>query len=55
MRKLSRIELTDQQRSTLLMWVAAGKTEQRLAKRAQIILCAAAGLGLKDTNYRLLS
>jgi len=32
------------------MWVAAGKTEQRLAKRAQVILCAAAGMGLKDTS-----
>lgn len=42
------IELSDQQRSTLMTWVAAGKTEQRFAKRAQIILRAATGMRLKD-------
>jgi len=48
MRKTSKIALTDEQRSTLLMWVTAGKTEQRLAKRAQVILCAAAGVSLRE-------
>ncbi len=40
--------MTDQQRSALLMWVTAGKSEQRLAKGAQVILCAAADVCLKD-------
>jgi transposase len=48
MRKPSSIELTNQQRSVLLMWVTAGKSEHRLAKKARVILCAAAGVGLKD-------
>jgi transposase len=52
MRKPSSIELTDQQRSALLMWVATGKSEQRLVKRAQVILCAAAGIGLKEMETK---
>ncbi|SPF47460.1 hypothetical protein SBDP1_650027 [Syntrophobacter sp. SbD1] len=52
MRKPSKIELTDEQHSTLMIWVAAGKTEQRLAKRAQVIPCAAAGMSLKDNEAK---
>ncbi len=48
MRKPSKIELTDEQRATLTIWLSAGKTEQRLAKRAQIVLYAADGISLKD-------
>jgi transposase len=53
MRKPSKIELTDEQRTTLTVWVTAGKTEQRLAKRAQVILYAAAGLSLKDIEGKV--
>jgi transposase len=52
MRRPSKIELTDKQRSTLMMWVAAGRTEQRFAKRAQVILCAAEGMSLKDIESK---
>jgi transposase len=48
MRRPSKIKLTDEQRTTLTIWLSAGKTEQRLAKRAQVILCAADGISLKD-------
>ncbi len=34
------------------MWTTAGRTEQRLAKRAQVVLCAAAGMGLKDMESK---
>lgn len=44
MRRPSKIELTDEQRATLTIWLSAGKTEQRLAKRAQVIMCAADGI-----------
>jgi transposase len=47
MRKAERVKLTDEQAATLKMWVAAGRTEQRLAKRALVILYAAAGMSLK--------
>ncbi len=46
--KTFKIELTDEQRATLTIWRSAGKTEQRLAKRAQIVLYAADGISLKD-------
>ena len=48
MRKPSKIEMTDEQRATLTVWLSAGKTEQRLAKRAQVVLRAADGVSLKD-------
>lgn len=52
MRKPSKLELTDQQRSTLMTWIAAGKTEQRFAKRAQVILCSAEAMSLKDIEAK---
>ncbi|MGO9021889.1 MAG: helix-turn-helix domain-containing protein [Syntrophobacteraceae bacterium] len=52
MRNASKIALTDEQRSTLLMWVTAGKTEQRLAKRAQVILCAASDIDIKEMETK---
>ena len=47
MRKPITVELSEEEAATLKMWLAAGKTEQRLAKRAQVILCAASGMSLK--------
>lgn len=38
-----RVELTEEEASTLEMWVNAGRTEQRLVGRARIILLAAEG------------
>ncbi len=48
MRKPSKIGLTEEQRVTLTVWLSAGKTEQRLAKRAQVSLFAAEGLSLEN-------
>ena len=45
--------LTGDQRTTLRSWLAAGKTEWRLAFRAQIILALADGLTNKEAAGRL--
>jgi transposase len=37
------VSLTPEERTTLEIWVRAGKTERRLAERAQIVLAASAG------------
>src|SRR5215469_5576970 len=47
------VALTSEQRATLQSWVAAGKTEQRLAFRAQIILGLAEGLSNAAVAARL--
>ena len=53
------LKLTDDERTTLTMWVSAGKTEVRIAQRARTILLFAQGLpwaqiteqtGLSQTN-----
>src|SRR6266481_3445774 len=41
--RAAEVALTSEQRATLRSWLAAGKTERRLAFRAQIILAVAAG------------
>src|SRR6266404_2296662 len=41
--RAAEVTLTGEQRTTLRSWLAAGKTEWRLAFRAQIILALAAG------------
>ena len=43
-----RLDLNQEQRTTLLMWVGSGKTEQRLALRAKVILLASEGLSLHN-------
>jgi len=43
-----KVELTEEQAATLRMWAGSGKTEQRLALRARVVLLAADGLGLKE-------
>ena len=40
------IELTNEEASTLKMWASAGKTEQRVATRARVVLAAAQGMTL---------
>ena len=42
-----RLELTPEDLATLRLWEASGKTEQRLAVRARVVLAAAEGLSLK--------
>ena len=47
------VALTDEQRATLRSWTAAGKTEQRLAFRAQIMLALDQGLSNQAVAERL--
>ena len=51
--KTAELALTSEQRATLRSWLAAGKTEQRVAFRAQIILAVAEGLSNKAAAARL--
>lgn len=46
----ARVESGEEQAATLRMWAASGKTEQRLALRARVVLLASEGLGLKETE-----
>jgi transposase len=52
MRPCIRVELTEEQESTLKMWANSGKTEQRLALRAKVILLVAQGIGVKEIQER---
>jgi DNA-binding NarL/FixJ family response regulator len=45
-------DLADEERATLSMWVASHKTEQRLSRRAQVILLSAQGLTLREIGLR---
>ena len=47
-----RIELTAAEEQTLRMWARAGTTEQRLARRARVILCCAQGLPIREVGER---
>ena len=47
MRPCKRVDLTEEQEATLKMWANSGKTEQRLALRAKVILLASQGIGVK--------
>lgn len=47
-----KVELTDEQAVTLTMWAGSGKTEQRMAVRARVILSAVEGLTLKEIEKR---
>src|SRR5258705_993933 len=51
--RAAEVRLTGEQRTTLRSWLAAGKTEWRLAFRAQIILALADGLTNKEAAGRL--
>src|SRR5258707_15743200 len=51
--RAAEVTLTGEQRTTLRSWLAAGKTEWRLAFRAQIILALADGLTNKAAAGRL--
>lgn len=45
-----RIELSAEEEQTLRMWTRAGTTEQRLARRAQVILGCAEGLPIREVG-----
>ena len=47
-----RIELTAEEEQTLRMWTRAGTTEQRLARRAKVVLCCAQGLPIREVGER---
>ena len=47
-RKSVRFELTEEEGSTLKMWVGSHRMEQRYRRRAQVILLSARGLTLKE-------
>jgi transposase len=51
--KAAEVALSSEQRATLRSWLAAGKTERRLAFRAQIILALAEGLSNQAAAVRL--
>jgi transposase len=51
--RAAEVALTSEQQATLRSWVAAGKTERRLAFRAQIILALAEGLSNAAVAGRL--
>lgn len=47
-----KVELNEEQETTLKMWSASGKTEQRMALRAKVILFAAERLSLKSIEAK---
>ena len=51
--KAAEVALTDEDRATLAAWLAAGKTERRMAFRAEIILAVAEGLSNAAVAGRL--
>src|SRR6516165_10801505 len=51
--RAAEVALTSEQQATLRSWVTAGKTERRLAFRAQIILALAEGLSNAAVAGRL--
>jgi putative transposase len=44
------IRLTDEEETTLRLWAAAGRTEQRMAQRARVILLSAEGYTLEEVR-----
>lgn len=53
MRPAARIELSADERATLEQWARSGKTEQRIARRARIVLAAADGEQTVEIAARL--
>ena len=47
-----RIELSEEEMTTLKLWTASGTTQQRTALRARVVLCAAQGLSLQEISNR---
>src|SRR6201987_6067635 len=51
--RAAEVVLTDEERATLRGWLGAGKTEQRMAFRAEVILAIAEGLSNQAVAERL--
>ena len=51
--KSAEVALTSEERATLRSWLAAGKTERRMALRAAMILAVAEGLSNEAVAARL--
>jgi transposase len=51
--KAAEVALTNEERATLRSWLAAGKTERRMAFRAEVILAVAEGLSNQAVAARL--
>jgi hypothetical protein len=51
--RAAEVILTDEQRATLRGWLAAAKTERRMAFRAEVILAIAEGLSNKAVAERV--
>ena len=49
-RKRVSFDLTEEERATLSMWVTSHKTEQRLSRRAQVILLSERGMTLREIS-----
>ena len=47
-----RLTLTEAKEKTLSMWAAGGKTEQRIAQRAKVILLSVAGVSLPEISRK---
>ena len=51
--RAAEVALTDEQRATLRGWLGAGKTERRMAFRAEVILAVAEGLSNQAVAERV--
>ena len=51
-RTVVHLTLTESEEKTLKMWAGAGKTEQRMAQRAKVILLSVAGLSLPEISRK---
>jgi transposase len=51
-RTVVHLTLTETEEKTLPMWAGAGKTEQRMAQRAKVILLSVAGLSLPEISRK---
>src|SRR5262247_3777201 len=51
--RAAEVALTDEQRTSLRGWLGAGKTERRMAFRAEVILALAEGLSNKAVAERV--
>lgn len=51
-RRTIKVELTVDERETLFMWTRAGKTERRMAQRAEVILLAGEGRSIAFISCR---
>ena len=51
-RRVKAIELSDEDRGTLELWLRAGKTERRLVQRANVILLSSEGLPVHEISRK---